>query len=293
MKSHMFFIVPDVILLVRLQGKFNIDHPLRDGFGGGGGGGGTRGPGPPLSSGSWIFWDNFLEWYMSLCEPTDSRRRNENIAFAKLLHAFPEIWGTQISKIFPEGTCPRTPLAARAYRRSGRSTLGRSAMLELSATTILVKRHIVHLENLLCFHHRPLFDDERGSFPQTWPSPSLPPPPTPPYDVASRGTLWAHWPNIVRGGERSGEIVKKGQVHVPLPLNRIAVLPMVGTGNSVVTSAFFYWLHRLISLTSNTIWPLRFPHSFHSTQQLMWEESSDRPDARSVERPERTRSDLW
>ena len=30
---------------------------------------------------------------------------------------------------------------------------------------------MVHLENLLCFHDRPLFDDESGSFSQTWTSP--------------------------------------------------------------------------------------------------------------------------
>ena len=48
---------------------------------------------PPLSSGSGIFWDNILEWYMNLYEPMDSRRRNahKNVAFAKLLPAFPEI----------------------------------------------------------------------------------------------------------------------------------------------------------------------------------------------------------
>ena len=36
----------------------------------------------------------------------------------------------------------------------------------------------------------------------------------PPYNVASRGTLSAHWPNIVWGeGGRNGEIVKKGPVY--------------------------------------------------------------------------------
>ena len=57
---------------------------LRGGFRGGGGGGGPRGPRPPLSSGSGIFWDNVLEWYMNLNEPKDSRRRNahKNISFA-------------------------------------------------------------------------------------------------------------------------------------------------------------------------------------------------------------------
>ena len=32
------------------------------------------------------------------------------------------------------------------------------------------QKYMVHLENLLCFH-RPLFDDESGSFSQIWPSP--------------------------------------------------------------------------------------------------------------------------
>ena len=51
---------------------------------GGGGGGGPRGPRLPLPSGSGIFWDNVLEWYMNLYEPKDSRRRNahKNISFA-------------------------------------------------------------------------------------------------------------------------------------------------------------------------------------------------------------------
>ena len=41
-----------------------------------------------------------------------------------------------------------------------------------------------------------------------FPNLALPPPPS--YNVASSGTLWAHWPNIVRGeGGRNGEIVKK------------------------------------------------------------------------------------
>ena len=70
------------------------------------------------------------------------------------------------------------------------------------------QKYMVHLENLLCFHYRPLFDDKSGSFPRTWPSP------LPPYNVASRGALWAHRPNIVWGeGGRNSEIVKKGQVY--------------------------------------------------------------------------------
>ena len=36
------------------------------------------------------------------------------------------------------------------------------------------QKYMVHLENLLCSHYRPLFDDKSGSFSQTWPSP-LPP----------------------------------------------------------------------------------------------------------------------
>ena len=55
-----------------------------DGAGADLGGGGARGPRPPLSSGSGIFWDNVLDWYMNLYEPKDSRRRNahKNISFA-------------------------------------------------------------------------------------------------------------------------------------------------------------------------------------------------------------------
>ena len=43
-----------------------------------------------------------------------------------------------------------------------------------------------------------------GSFSKTWPSP-FPPSLLPPYDVASRGTLWAHWFSIAwgrRGGNK-------------------------------------------------------------------------------------------
>ena len=88
---------------------------IRGGFRGEGGGrgrGGEGGPRPPLSSGSGIFWDNVLEWYMNLYEPTDSIRRNvhKNIAFAKLLPVFPEIYGTRFQN-FPGGACPRTSLA--------------------------------------------------------------------------------------------------------------------------------------------------------------------------------------
>ena len=58
------------------QAKKSLTH-IRGGFRGG------RGP-PPLSSGSGIFWDNVLEWYMNLYKPKDSRRRNahKNISFA-------------------------------------------------------------------------------------------------------------------------------------------------------------------------------------------------------------------
>ena len=111
---------------VTWQYILTFSHLCRGGFRGQGGGGarGPRGPRPPLSSGSGIFWDNFLEWYMSLYEPTDSRRRNthKNIAFAKLLPAFPENWGSQISK-FSRGTslayeclhiCFKPPTSERA-----------------------------------------------------------------------------------------------------------------------------------------------------------------------------------
>ena len=62
-------------------------------------------------------------------------------------------------------------------------------------------------------HYRPLFDDESGFFfPKLGPSPSpslslsTSPPPPPPYNVTSGVTLWAHWPNIVRG--EGGGMVK-------------------------------------------------------------------------------------
>ena len=78
------------------------------------------------------------------------------------------------------------------------------------------QKYMVHLENLLCFHYRPLFDDKGGSFPQTWPSP-LPSP----YNVASRGILWAHWPNIVRGGGGKEWWNCQKRPSVPLLLTRI------------------------------------------------------------------------
>ena len=74
----------------------------------------------------------------------------------------------------------------------------RSLKLALPLTQSLLQtynpgqKYMVHLENLPCFHYRPLFDDKSGSFSHTWPSPL--------YNVASRGTLWVHWPNIVWGG---------------------------------------------------------------------------------------------
>ena len=64
--------------------------------------------------------------------------------------------------------------------------------------TILVK-YVVHLEMLLRFHHRPLFDDESGSF-------STPPPPAPIHCCFKGGTLSAH---SMGEGERNGDIVKK------------------------------------------------------------------------------------
>ena len=49
-----------------------------------------------------------------------------------------------------------------------------------------------------------------------------PPPPSPPYNVASRGTLWAQWPNIVRGGGGGGERWNcQKRPSVPLLLTRI------------------------------------------------------------------------
>ena len=74
------------------------------------------------------------------------------------------------------------------------------------------QKYMVHLENLLCFHYRPLFDDKSGSFSQTWPSP------LPPIQCCFKGdTLSALTQHCTGGGGggggRNGEIVKKGQVY--------------------------------------------------------------------------------
>ena len=74
---------------------------------------------------------------------------------------------------------------------------------------------MVHLENLLCFHYRPLFDNKSGSFSHTWPSP------LPPIQCCLKGdTLSAMTQHCTGGGGggggeegRNSEIVKKGQVY--------------------------------------------------------------------------------
>ena len=45
------------------------------------------------------------------------------------------------------------------------------------------QKYVVHLENLLSFHHHSLLDDESASFLKLGPTPF------PTYNVASRGTL--------------------------------------------------------------------------------------------------------
>ena len=72
---------------------------------------------------------------------------------------------------------------------------------------------MVHLENLLCFHYLPLFDDKSGSFSQTWPSP---------HTMLLQGGHFERTDPTLYGGEggRNGEIVQKS---VPLLLTRIVV----------------------------------------------------------------------
>ena len=53
--------------------------------------------------------------------------------------------------------------------------------------------------------------------------PKLGPPPSPPYNVASRGTLWAYWPNIVLGGGGKERWNCQKRPSVPLLLTRIVV----------------------------------------------------------------------
>ena len=66
---------------------------------------------------------------------------------------------------------------------------------------------MVHLENLLCFHYRPLFDGKSGSFSQTWPSP------LPPIQCCFKGdTLSALTQHCTGGrGERTVKLSKKAK----------------------------------------------------------------------------------
>ena len=78
------------------------------------------------------------------------------------------------------------------------------------------QKYVVHPENSQCFHHCSLFDDENGSFSEIRPFPLPPFPfpfPLPSYNVASRGTLLAHWFNVVWAWWILGKIVRKGQVY--------------------------------------------------------------------------------
>ena len=69
------------------------------------------------------------------------------------------------------------------------------------------QKYMVHLENLLCSHYRPLFDDKSGSFSQTWP---FPPPPL--IQCCFKGdTLSALTQHCMGGGGEDGEIVKKAK----------------------------------------------------------------------------------
>ena len=63
------------------------------------------------------------------------------------------------------------------------------------------QKYMVHLENWLCFHYRPLFDDKSGSFSQTWPSP----PPPPPIQCCFKGDTD---PTLHGGGGRGEGMVK-------------------------------------------------------------------------------------
>ena len=75
------------------------------------------------------------------------------------------------------------------------------------------QKYMVHLENLLYFHHRPLFDDESSSFFQTWPSPI--------QMLLQGGHFECTDPTLYGegggggggGGGENGAIVKKGKVY--------------------------------------------------------------------------------
>ena len=56
---------------------------------------------------------------------------------------------------------------------------------------------MVHLENLLCFHYRPLFDNKSGSFSQTWPSP---------HTMLLQGGHFERTDPTLYGGRREGTV---------------------------------------------------------------------------------------
>ena len=80
---------------------------------------------------------------------------------------------------------------------------------------------MVHLENLLCFHYRPLFDDKSGSFSQTWPSPHT--------KLLQGGHFEGTDPTLYGGGGGGGGGAAKERWNcqkrpsVPLLLTRIVV----------------------------------------------------------------------
>ena len=79
------------------------------------------------------------------------------------------------------------------------------------------QKYMVHLENLLCFHYCPLFDDKSGSFSQTWPSP------LPPIQCCFKGdTLSALTQHCTGGGGKERWNCQK-RPSVPLLLTRIVV----------------------------------------------------------------------
>ena len=59
---------------------------------------------------------------------------------------------------------------------------------------------MVYLENLLCFHYRPLFDDKSGSFSQTWPSP------LPPITMLLQGRDFERTDPTLYGGRGEGTV---------------------------------------------------------------------------------------
>ena len=89
------------------------------------------------------------------------------------------------------------------------------------------QKYMVHLENLLCFHHRRLFDNKSGSFPK------LGPPPSPLIQCCFKGdTLSALTQHCTGGGGKEQWNCQK-RPSVPLLLTRI-VACMCHLGNHAV-----------------------------------------------------------